>query len=79
MASKWRVNAECTSQHEETVGHILSGCEVLARTEYTARHNKAAAYLNWRICQDYDIEVTYKWYEHKPETVMHNTDINTIL
>ena len=51
------------SRHEEIVDHILSGCEVLARTEYITRHNKGAAYLHWRICQDYDIE-------HKPETVM---------
>ena len=50
--------------------HILSGCEALAGTEYITRHNKAAAYLHWRICQDYDIEVTNRWYEHKPETVM---------
>ena len=68
------------SQHEETVDHILSGCEVLAKTEYITRHNKATAYLHWRICQDYDIETTKKWYEHKPETVVHNTDNNiTIL
>ena len=72
-----QVESKCRmySQHEETVNHILSGCEVLARTEYITKHNKAAAYLHWRICQAYDIEVN-KWYEHKPETVMHNTNNN---
>ena len=60
--------------------HILLGCEVLAKTEYITRHNKAATYIHWRICQDYDIETTNKWYEHKPEIVVHNTDNNiTIL
>ena len=63
-------------QHEETVDHILSGCEVLAKKEYISRHNKVAAYLYWNICKDNDIEVTDKWYEHKPETVMHNKDNN---
>ena len=56
------------SQYEETVDHILSGWEVLPRTEYITKNNKPAAYLHWRICQDYDIEVTNKWYGHKPET-----------
>ena len=62
------------SQHEETVDHIVSGSEVLAKTEYISRHNKAAAYLHWNICQDHDIQVTDKWYEHKPESVTKSKD-----
>ena len=57
------------SQHEETVDHIVSGCEVLAKTEYISRHDKAAAYLHWNICQDHDIAVI-----DKPESVTHNKD-----
>ena len=63
------------SQHEETVDHIVSGCEA-ARTEYISRHNNAAAYLRWSICKDHDIEITDKGYEHEPETVIHNKDNN---
>ena len=42
-----QVESKCgmCSQHEETVDHILLGCEVLAKAEYITRHNKAAAYL----------------------------------
>ena len=61
------------SQREETVDHIVSGCEVLAKTEYISRHNNAAAYFHWSICKDHDIEITDKWYQHAPETVMHIT------
>ena len=61
-------------QDEETVDHIVSGCEVLAKTEYISRHDKSAAYLHWKICQDHDSEVIEKWYEHKPESVTHNKD-----
>ena len=64
------------SQHEETVDRIVSGCEVLANTEYISRHNKAAAYLPWSIRKDHDLEITDKWYKHKPKTVMHNKDNN---
>ena len=42
--------------------------------KYISRHDKAAAYLHWNICQDHDIEVIDKWYEHKPESVTHNKD-----
>ena len=56
--------------------HIVSGCEVLAKTEYISRHNNAAAYLHWSICKDHDIEITDKWYKHEPETVIHNKDNN---
>ena len=54
--------------------HIVS--EVLAKTEYISRHNNAAAYLHWSVCKDHDIEITDKWYEHVPETVIHNKDNN---
>ena len=55
---------------------IVSGCEVLAKTEYISRCNNAAAYLHWSICKDHDIEITDKWYQHAPETVIHNKDNN---
>ena len=76
-----QVKSKCKvcSQYEETVDHIVSGCEVLVKTEYISRHNKAAAYRHWSICKDHDIEIKDKWYEHKPETVMHNKDNITIM
>ena len=57
-----QVESKCRmcSQHNEIVDHIVSGCEVLAKTEYISRHNNAAAYLHWSICKDHDIEVTDK-------------------
>ena len=36
-------------QKEETVDNIITGCELLARTEYTSRHNNAASHLHWSI------------------------------
>ena len=65
------------SQHEETVDHIVSGCEVLAKTEYITRHNNAAPYLHWSICKDHDLKITDKW--DVMETVMHNKDNLTIM
>ena len=44
-------------KHEETVNHIISGCPELAKTDHLERHNKAAAYIHWKVCQHYSIEV----------------------
>ena len=35
------------------VDHIISGCLELAKTDNRERHNKAAAYIQWKACQHY--------------------------
>ena len=62
------------SQHEQKVDHIVTGCEVLAKTEYISKQNKAAAYLHWGISKDHAVKVTDKWYKHKPKAVLCNKD-----
>lgn len=34
----------------------------------------AAAYIHWKECQHYSIEVPERWYEHKPEKVTKNEE-----
>ena len=63
---------------EETVDHIISGIPELVKPDDLERHNKAAAYIHWKICQHYSIEVPERWYKHKPETVTENKEV-TIL
>ena len=72
MESKCRIFL----QFEETVDHIVFGCVILDKIEYIFRHNNAATYLHWSICQNHDTEITDKWYEHKPEIVVHNKENN---
>mgnify|MGYP006964770055 CR=1 FL=1 len=38
------------------------------------RHNKAAAYIYWKVCQHYSIEVPERWYKHNHETVTENEE-----
>ncbi len=47
-------------KHEESVDYIVSGCSELAKAEYMQRHNKAAAYLHWKICREYKIKTADK-------------------
>ena len=71
---------KCRLCHEfdESIEHILPGCPVLARKEYLERQDKALTYIHWHICKHYEIEVTDKWYDHKPNTVNEGKDV-TIL
>jgi hypothetical protein len=65
-------------QFEETIDHLISGCPVLARTEYLQRHDKIATYIHWLLCQHYNIDSADRWYEHKPKTVTEN-ELATLL
>ena len=65
-------------KQSETIDHIISGCEVLAKVEYIERHNKAAAFVHWNICNDQGTKTGDNWYEHQPDTIT-NTDTHTVL
>ena len=71
---------KCRLCHEfdESLEHIMSDCPVLAKKEYLERHDKALTYIHWNICKYYQIQVTSKWYEHKPSKVAEGKDV-TIL
>ena len=62
------------SKQQETIDHIVYGCSELAKTEYTQRYNRIAAYIHWKICKHYSIKVTDKCYEHEPKTVIENNE-----
>ena len=66
------------NKYDETIDHIVSGCPELAKTEYIHRHDKAAAYIHWKVCHNFNIKTSEKWYDHQPEAVTENEDV-TIL
>jgi hypothetical protein len=51
-------------KHEETIGHLTSGCPILAKNEYLMRHDKVGVHLCYSICKALSIEMTDKWYTH---------------
>ena len=65
-------------RENETVQHIVSGCEMLAATQYTRRHDLIGKYLHWTILTDLGLKVPDKWIRHKPQDTTIHTDI-TIL
>jgi hypothetical protein len=56
----------CKTQNE-TVSHIVSGCKMLAATQYMFRHNQVAKYLHWNILRDLNINVSESWLKHDPK------------
>ena len=70
-------NPKCRLCHDydETIEHITSGCPVLAKREYLERHDKALIYMHLKICKYYNVEVPFRWYEHKTSTVVEGKDV----
>ena len=66
------VDGSCRLCHhcDETLDHLLSSCEVLAKTEYITRHNNVARYVHWCLCRAFDIECAKAWWNHCPINVV---------
>ena len=52
--------------YEETVMHVASGCEELAKKQYKIRHDGMGKRVHWELCKKYDVECSERWYEHVP-------------
>lgn len=57
----------------ETIDHVITGCKLLAATDYTDRHNNVAKILHIELarkCNLENIEVPY--YKHHPQSVLES-------
>ena len=60
-------------EREETVGHIVAECKMLAQKYYKNwRHDKVAQVVHWRLCKSYGLESGDIWYKHEPKPVTEN-------
>ncbi|KAL4714207.1 hypothetical protein ACJJTC_002844 [Scirpophaga incertulas] len=50
---------------DETVQHIISGCDKLAGTHYVKRHNNLVQYVYWCLAKKHRIEVSSLWWKEK--------------
>ena len=66
------------NNYDETIDHIVSGCPILAPTEYIHRHDQAASYIHWKICKHFQLPAADKWYEHQPTTVAENNKVTVL-
>ena len=68
----------CRDQDKnETIYHILAGCDSLAKREYLTRHNAVCQYLHFIICSAYNLPCGRNWSCHEPKEAItcKNVDI----
>jgi hypothetical protein len=63
---------------DETTEHILSGCQVLAGTEYTKRHNEVAKHIHRNLCENYGIQTPERAWMHQPEAVTETEEVKIL-
>ena len=63
---------------QETIFHILSGCDKLAKREYFVRHNNLCKYVHQKVLQAYGIDCSESWFSHKPQEVVLKKNVEVI-
>ena len=57
-------------QFDETIDHIISACPILAKEQYTKRHDRVCAQLHFNMCKVTGVQLDKKhWYEHVPKSI----------
>ena len=62
----------------EAISHIVSECEKLAQKDYTRRHDNVARIVQWNLRGKSNLKKSEKWYEHAPEGVAENGEVNIL-
>ena len=57
---------------DETINHLISECSKMAQKEYKNRHDWVGRRIHWDICRTFGVNVSEKWYNHEPESVVEN-------
>ena len=55
---------------DESIDHIVSGCNKLAQR----RHDNLGKIVHWKLARKCNFEAADKWYEHEPESVLEIED-----
>ena len=73
-------NDKCRAcnKEKETICHILSGCDSLAKREYFVRHNAVCQYIHYEILKGFSFACGPNWFLHKPRDVTLNKDVEVV-
>ena len=78
----WKIgnNPTCRlcRKENETIQHIVSGCEMLAATQYTRRHDLIGKYIHWTILKELGAKVPTTWIKHQPKDTVIHTDTTVL-
>ena len=60
-------------EKRENVRHLVSECSKnYTPKEYKRRHHNVVRYIHWELCKKLDLDISSKWYEHKPPGVLED-------
>ena len=62
----------------ETVQHIVSECKKLAQRECKRRHDNVAKFVHWKLCENFHLGRTDKWYENAPKGSVENENVKLL-
>ena len=68
---KQQIKCRICHNQVESISHIISGCSILAPTEYAKRHNRVANYIHWKIFKHFEIDTKSKYYKLQPQNVIN--------
>ena len=71
-------NDKCRKCHmsSETIQHIISGCKLLANSDYLNRHNKLANIIHSKLATKYQLLTsTEPYYKYTAEPVLENSQV----
>ena len=64
---------------EETIQHLLAGCEALAPNKYLYWHNMVAKVVHWHLCKTFHVQLKVtSWRDHQPLPVVENDEIKLL-
>ena len=65
-------------EKDESVQHLVSGCEKLAQKEFKRRYNNVAKNVHWDLCKKNGLEHTEKGYEQIPEGAVEYEEVKVL-
>jgi len=69
---KTETDSKCRlcQQFDETIGHIIAACPILAKEQCLKRQDRVCAQLHFNICKETGVQLGKKHcYEHVPKSV----------
>ena len=73
MSTETDSKCRLCQQFDETIDHIILACPILAKEQYTKRHDRVCAQLHFNICKEMGVKLKKRkekrWYEHVPKSV----------
>ena len=74
--NKLRKSNDVQTRQRDNLPHCERVCPKLLQKEYKKRHDNVARAIRWNLSGKYGFERDERWYDHVPNSVRENKDID---